>query len=145
MPRHLTGRTVRTRSRMQETLRGSRGAALLLTVVLLFLLLAFLGTWILGGTFTFLSGVTVRSNSLQAYCLARSGLAWARREIAEKRDLDGDGKVGQIGSPDGNVRRPFDGGSFWVSAAAQGKNLTLTAFGSYQEITRKVRSTEESP
>ena len=77
--------------------------------------------------------------------LAQSGLEWARMELLEKKDLDGDGKVGQIGSPDGSVRRPFGGGSLWVQAQAQGKELSLTAFGNYQEITQGVRSIEESP
>ena len=124
---------------------GNRGAALLITVVMTFLLLAFLGTWILNGTYNFLSGASVRARGLQARYLAQSGLTWARMELQERKDLDGDGKIGQIGSPDGTVRRPFGGGTLWVQARAQGKTLSLTAFGSYQEITQRVRSIEESP
>jgi len=132
-------------SRIAGSLCDNHGAALMITVVLTFLLLAFLGTWILNGTYTFLSGATVRANALQAHYLACSGLEWARMELMEKKDLDGDGKAGQIGSPDGSVRRPLGGGTLWVRATGEGKSLTLTAFGTYQEITRSVRSIEESP
>ena len=145
MKQGRTRKFFRLPSAAAKPLAGNRGTALLITVVILFLLLAFLGTWILNGTYTFLSGATVRAKALQAHYLAQSGLEWARMELEEKKDLDGDGKVGQIGSPDGSVRRPFGGGSLWVQVAGEGKNLSLTAFGSYQEITQRVRSIEESP
>jgi len=145
MNRGRTRSWTRPAARAAGRLAGNRGAALLITVVLTFLLLAFLGTWILGGTYTFLSGAHTRARALQARCLARSGLEWARTELQERSDLDGDGRVGQIGSPDGSVRRSFGGGSLWVQATGQGKNLVLTAYGSYQETTQRVRSIEENP
>jgi len=133
------------RSAVVRTLGGNRGAALMVMVVVIFLVLAFLGTWILNETTTFVTGATLRARAQQAYYLAQSGLEWARLEVRSRADLDGDGTVGQIASRDGSVRHPFGGGSIWVEAVLAGSSLTLTAHGAYQEITRSIRSIEQSP
>lgn len=113
-----------------------------MTVLFIFVLLAYFGTLILHETVTFVSGATIRAESFQAYGLACSGLEWARLELEARKDLDGDGKVGQIGSPNGSVQRPFGGGTFWVQATRKGKSVVLISHGTFQGITKNIRSIE---
>ncbi|MEW6443843.1 MAG: hypothetical protein AB1640_23105 [bacterium] len=113
-----------------------------MAVLFIFVLVALFGSVLLHETTTLASGAAVQARALQSLCLARSGLAWALLERSQAQDLDGDGIIGQIGSPDGATTRPLGGGDLWVQQTQEGGHAALMANGRFQGITKNIRRME---
>jgi len=121
---------------------NTRGAALLILTVFLFVLVALVGSVALRETAAMVSSATAGGRALQAGLLAQSGQDWALAERQSGQDLDDDGIIGRIGGVQGKKKRPWQGGFLYVERTVSGKNVELTAWGIYQGTTRKMRRVE---